>query len=125
MRYSTEPRGRIYIKGYGFLSFAKNIGKNLSKNLSSKYKEKLLNITSNAFMTTSKRAIQKNVEETGDLDGNKNAEKIGKTDTKNAFQKRSKKICTNQQVYLRKYTHPQKSDSRLLMKFDYCKYKYT
>ena len=27
MRYSTEPRERRYIKGYGFLSFAKNFGK--------------------------------------------------------------------------------------------------
>ena len=26
MRYSIEPRD-IYVKGYGFLSFAKNIGK--------------------------------------------------------------------------------------------------
>ena len=23
MRYSIEPRNRIYVKGYGFLSFAK------------------------------------------------------------------------------------------------------
>ena len=30
MRYSIEPRDRIYVKGYGFLSFAKNIGKSLS-----------------------------------------------------------------------------------------------
>ena len=27
MRYSIEPRDRIYAKGYGFLSFAKNVGK--------------------------------------------------------------------------------------------------
>ena len=27
MRYSIEPREREYIKGYGFLSFAKNIEK--------------------------------------------------------------------------------------------------
>ena len=27
MRYATEPRDRIYEKGYGFLSFAKNMGK--------------------------------------------------------------------------------------------------
>ena len=32
MRYSIEPRDRIYVKGYGFLSFAKNMGKNLSNN---------------------------------------------------------------------------------------------
>ena len=31
MRYSIEPRDRIYVKGYGFLSFAKNIGKIWSK----------------------------------------------------------------------------------------------
>ena len=30
MRYSTEPRDRTYVKGYGFLSFAKNMGKSLS-----------------------------------------------------------------------------------------------
>ena len=30
MCYSTEPRYRIYVKGYGFLSFAKNMGKHLS-----------------------------------------------------------------------------------------------
>ena len=29
MRYSIEPRNKIYVKGYGFLSFAKNIGKSL------------------------------------------------------------------------------------------------
>ena len=29
MRYSIEPRERRYVKGYGFLSFAKNIGRNL------------------------------------------------------------------------------------------------
>ena len=38
MRYLIEPRDRIYVKGYGFLSFAKNIGKNLSN----KYGQKLL-----------------------------------------------------------------------------------
>ena len=39
MRYSIEPRDRIYVKGYGFLSFAKNVGKSLSN----KYGQKLLN----------------------------------------------------------------------------------
>ena len=44
--YSVQPRNRIFVKGYGFLSFAKNmgrnIGKNISNNLSSKYNQKLL-----------------------------------------------------------------------------------
>ena len=26
MRYSIKPRVRIFVKGYGFLSFAKNMG---------------------------------------------------------------------------------------------------
>ena len=30
MRYSNEPRARMYVKGYGILSFAKNMGKNSS-----------------------------------------------------------------------------------------------
>ena len=30
MRYSIEPRDTIYVKRYGFLSFAKNLGKSLS-----------------------------------------------------------------------------------------------
>ena len=29
MRYSLELRDRIYVKEYGFMPFAKNIGKNL------------------------------------------------------------------------------------------------
>ena len=41
MRYSIESRDRIYVKGYGFLSFAKNIGKNLNN----KYGQKLLDST--------------------------------------------------------------------------------
>ena len=38
MCYSVEPKDGRYAKGYGFLSFAKNIGKNIS----SKYSQKLL-----------------------------------------------------------------------------------
>ena len=37
MCYSIEPRDRRYVKGYGCLSFAKNIGKNIGKNISNKY----------------------------------------------------------------------------------------
>ena len=38
MRYSVEARDRRYVKGYGFLSFAKNIGKNINN----KYSQKLV-----------------------------------------------------------------------------------
>ena len=59
MRYSVELRDRIYVKGYGFLSFAENI----SKILTNKYGQKLLDSAktsaTNAVKTASKRAIQK------------------------------------------------------------------
>ena len=32
MRYSVQRRDWIFVKGYRFLSFAKNIGKNIGKN---------------------------------------------------------------------------------------------
>ena len=54
MRYSVEPRDRTYVKGYGFLSFAKNMGRNLS----TKYSQKLLDSdkksTTDAIKTASK-----------------------------------------------------------------------
>ena len=34
MHYSTEPRDRIFVKGYGFWFFAKNKGNKLGKNIS-------------------------------------------------------------------------------------------
>ena len=40
MRYSVEPRDRRYVKGYGFLFFAKNIGKSLNNNYSQKLLDK-------------------------------------------------------------------------------------
>ena len=46
IRSSVQPRYRIFVKGYGFLSFARNMGKNVDKNISkstsSKYSQKLL-----------------------------------------------------------------------------------
>ena len=65
----------IYVKGYGFLSFAKNMGKSLS----SKYGQKLLDnakkSTTDAIKTALKRAISETTEATSDLIGNKIADK--------------------------------------------------
>ena len=66
MRYSVQPRDRIFVEGYGILSFAKNIGKNIgkyiSKNLSVKYRQKLVDhakkSATDALKTSSKRVIQ-------------------------------------------------------------------
>ena len=72
MRYSIEPRDRVYVKGYGFMSFARN--------MSNKYGKKLVDTAkksaTDAIKTASKRAIQKTAQATGDLVGNKIADKI-------------------------------------------------
>ena len=81
MRYSIEPRERRYIKGYGFLSFAKNFGNKYGKkfmntaiktgtNFNSKYGKKL---TDTAIKTGKDFATiaSKSTEATGDLIRNK------------------------------------------------------
>ena len=83
MHYSIEPRDRIYVKGYGFLSFAKNIGTHatkVAKKMSNKYSQNLLDSakksTTDAIKTASKRPIQKTAETNDDLIGNKITDKI-------------------------------------------------
>ena len=85
MRYSIEPRDRIYVKGYGFLSFTKNMGKSLSNKYGQKLLDSAKKSTTDAIKTASKRAIQKTVEATGDLIGNKIANK--KTSVSKKFSK--------------------------------------
>ena len=73
-RYSIEPRDCIFVKGYGFLSFPKNmnqnIGKNISKILSGKYSQEFFNYAKqsarDALKPASKKAVQKRAEATGD-----------------------------------------------------------
>ena len=72
MGYSTEPRFRKYVKGYGFLSFARKC--------CNKYGKKLIDTTRKTEMdyakTASKRVFQKTEEATRDLIGNKIADQI-------------------------------------------------
>ena len=76
MRYSTEPRDRIYVKGYEFLSFVKNIGKSLSNKHGQKRLDSAKKATTDGIKTASKRAIRNTAEATGDLIGNKIADKV-------------------------------------------------
>ena len=57
MRYSIEPRDRRYVKGYGFLSFAKNFVKNISSKYSRKLVDTAKKSATDAIKTASKRAI--------------------------------------------------------------------
>ena len=91
MRYSTEAKFRKYVKGYGFLSFARKLG--------DKYGKKLLDTATktgiDAAKTASKRVVQKTAEVTRDLNGNKIADEItsiGKT-------KEKEKINQSEEIY--------------------------
>ena len=72
MGYSTELRFRKYVKGYGFLSFARNFVDKYGKNLMDTATKTGIDTAKNG----SKRIVQKNAEATGDLIGNKIADKI-------------------------------------------------
>ena len=93
MRYSTEPKYRKYVKGYGFLSFARKFG--------DKYGKKLMDTATKTGMdvpkTASTRVVQKTAEATGHLIGNKIADKItslGKTKSKKKRKRRARNIHT-------------------------------
>ena len=62
MRYSIEPKDRIYVKGYGFIVKNFLIVQKKSR--------------TDAVKTASKRAIQKTAGASGDLIGNKIADKV-------------------------------------------------
>ena len=76
MHYLIEPKERRYVKGYGFLSFAKNIGRNLSNKYGQKLVDTVKKSATDAVKIASKKAIQETAEATGDLVSNKIAYKI-------------------------------------------------
>ena len=92
MKYSTEPRFRKYVKGYGFLSFARKFG--------DKYGKKLIDTAAktgiDAAKTTSKRVVKKNAKATGDLSGSKIADKI----TSVGKSKEKEKINKQEEIYI-------------------------
>ena len=95
MRYSLEPNYRRYVKGYDFLLFARKFGDKYGKKLMNtatktginpakifgdKDGKNLMDTTkkqgTNFAKTAGKKIVQKSAEATGDLIGNKIADKI-------------------------------------------------
>ena len=83
--YSIKSEDQIFVRGYGCLSFAKNICKNTSKNLIGKYSKKFLDNAKQsvvaALRTTSKNlkttiSIEETAEVIDGLIGNKIAVRI-------------------------------------------------
>ena len=68
MRYSIEPRERRFVKGYGFMSFARNFN--------DKYGKSLRNASKTFAKTAGKEILKETAKATGDLIGNKIADKI-------------------------------------------------
>ena len=75
MRSATESRGRKYVRGYGFLSFARNIA---SSQAAKRAKDVLVKQGKEAATKAGKRATVKAAEATGDLVNQKIADKITK-----------------------------------------------
>ena len=129
MRYSVQPRDRIFLKDCDFLYFAKNMGKNISKNisknLSSKYvlgmltmRQKLLDDAkqpaSGRIKNSPKRVIQKSLEATGDLIGNKTADKITKV-SKHSQQHNSEKARIDHYIEIptERYVSPEETEKNI------------
>ena len=69
-RYSIEPKTRKYVKGYEFLSFARDLSKN--------YRKQLLGTKLDVLKTAPKKVVHKSAEVTGEFIGNKVADNIVK-----------------------------------------------
>ena len=123
----------MFIKGYGFLSFGKNmgknIGKNVSKSLNSKYSPGMLSIhqkcldhvnqsPTDPIKTSSKRVIQKTAKAICDSIDSKMANNVTNV-SKNS------ETVTNEHVikkYLKKDMYLQKKGKKLLMNELMCGY---
>ena len=111
MRYSLEPRYRRYVQGQGFMSFAKNIENkygrkifdksiDVGKNINNKYGRKILDKSVYAgkdfAKIAGKKVLHKSAEATGELIGNKIADRITKS-SRNKAQKEDDRIMEETQ----------------------------
>ena len=86
MRYSLEPHYRRYVQGQGFLSFARNIGNKYGRKIFDKSLEVGKSMKNNSLSAgkdfakiAGKKVLTKSAEATGDLIGNKIADRITKS----------------------------------------------
>ena len=123
MRYSLESHYRRYVQGQGFMSFARNIGNkygksminsknvrkifdkslDVGKSMKNKYGKKILDNSLSAgkdfAKIAGKKVLTKSAEATGDLIGNKIADRITKS-TRNKEQKEDDRIMEETQEIL-------------------------
>ena len=79
MRYSIEPRDRIFEENFWIFSFAGNIWKKIRENVSGKYSQKRLDHAKQCathVLNTSKKTNSKTALTKSDLPGNEIIDKI-------------------------------------------------
>ena len=111
MRYSLELNCRKYVQGQGFMSFAKNIGNKYGRKIfdksidaSNKYGRKMLDKsidTSKDFAKIAgKKVLHKSAEATGEMIGNKVADRITKSSRNKAQKQDDRKMEETQEIYI-------------------------
>ena len=113
MRYSIEPNERKYVKGYGFLSFARNVVNKYGQ----KFFDTARKSATDAIKTASKRAIQKTAEATGDLVCNKIADKITSTSKKSLKKPRVEELSsteTNKEIPKERYISQEERQQQII-----------
>ena len=111
MRYSLEPHYRRYVQGQGFMSVAKNIGNkyrkkifdkslDVGKSMKKKYGKEILDnslsVGKDFAKISGKKVLTKSAGATGDLIGNKIADRITKS-ARNKEQKQDDRIMEETQ----------------------------
>ena len=116
MRHSIEPKDIIYVKGYGFLSFSKNMGTQLSSKYSQKPFDSAKKINNGCNKNCFQKSNPKPAEATGDLIGNKLLIKS------QVLQKNVKQSCAHKIMKImmnwkhrKKDTYLHKKNNKLLM----------
>ena len=92
MRYSLEPSYRRYVQGQGFMSFAKNIGNKYGRTIL----DNSISDGKDFAKIAGKKVLTKTAEATGDLIGNKTADRITKS-SRNKDQKEDDRIMEETQ----------------------------
>ena len=98
MRYSIEPRERRYVKGYGFMSFARTFSDKYSKSLM----DKGIDVSKKFAKIAGKKILKETAKATGDLIGNKIADKI------TSASKKSQSDEVNNEIPNERYISPNK-----------------
>ena len=114
MRYSVQPRDRIFARGYGFLPFAKSMDKNIGKNISKKTSavniaENFLIMLKNPQQMRLKLLQKEQFKKQFDLIGNKIADRIRKV-SKKSQQNNSEKVTNehDKEMPKERYISPEK-----------------